>query len=250
MKKILNNKNFKFGIALALVIIVMISLALYVADIKHTFYTKGVQQNANDSLVVTNCNTEITQSFTAVADNLEKVILQFEQLDNQSGGNLVIGIRDQNGNVIKEQEVTRNYIRGNQSFVFKFPKQNESKNQKYELYFKYTDLGEYEQFLVLKLTNKNEHADKLMKKNGEVVNEESIIFTDMYESNARKVIFIVIMGLMIITISIVAWIIFIKKSMKIENIFLLCALSTYIFSFVAMPTFKNHDEYYHWIRAY
>ena len=38
--------------------------------------------------------------------------------------------------------------------------------------------------------------------------------------------------------------------MKIENIFLMVAPLTCIFFLVTMPTFKNHDEYYHWLKAY
>lgn len=250
MRQLLKNKKIKFGVALTIVIIAMVSLALYVADIKNTFYTVGVQQKETGSIEFSDSNIELKQRFTAVADGLERIVIQFDPLDEESGGTVLIGLRDENGNIIKENEITRNYIRGNTGFMFKFPKQKESKNKEYELYFKFYDLGQYKQFISLKVTNQNEHADKVLLKNDVVSNDETLVFTDMYESNVRKKIFAVIMCLMIVCITTVAWLIFLRPNMKIENMFLLIALVTYVFFFVAMPTFKNHDEYYHWLRAY
>jgi len=250
MKELLKNKKIQFGAALALIIFFIIFLALYVANIKNTFYTAGVQQKETGSIIVTSQNTEIVQSFTAVADNLEKIVIQFDELNGQSGGIVLISLQDENGNIIKEQEITRNYIRGNCSFEFKFPKQEQSKNKKYDIHFNFKELGEYSQFLSLKSTDKNEHSDKVMIKDNTVMENEAIIFTDMYKSPVRIRTFGIIVSLMAIFIIIVSWIIFLKPSMKFENMFLLVAIPTYLFFFIAMPTFKNHDEYYHWLRAY
>ena len=78
----------------------------------------------------------------------------------------------------------------------------------------------------------------------------SLIFQDLYKSNIRTTIYSVILIVFVLGIYIVSSIIYYKKGMKIENIFLMVAPLTCIFFLVTMPTFKNHDEYYHWLKAY
>ena len=82
-----------------------------------------------------------------------------------------------------------------------------------------------------------------------------IIF-DMQEEKSfskRKKVFadiLFVLGIMIIGIYIISSIIYYKKNIKVENLFLMIVPFTCIFFLITMPTFKNHDEYYHWLKAY
>ena len=250
MKNLLKNNNLKFGCILVSVMIIMVLIFMYVASIKNVFYTSGEEQDSTGNLICNTENTEYTQWFTAVADNLEKINIEFNTLDEESGGTVLIGIKDENGVTINEKEITRNYLRGKSNFEFEFDKQKKSKGKRYQLYFRFYDLGEYSKFISLKYTDKNEYTDNSLYVNQELKENEAIIFKDMYKSSIRQKLFWTVMIVMITCIMVVSFIIYLKPNMKIENMFLLISIVTYLFFFIAMPTFKNHDEYYHWLRAY
>lgn len=78
----------------------------------------------------------------------------------------------------------------------------------------------------------------------------SLIFQDFYNSNIRVAIFWGAMLLMILGAFIVSSIIYYKKDIKTENLFLMIIPIVCLFFLITMPTFKNHDEYYHWLKAY
>lgn len=72
-----------------------------------------------------------------------------------------------------------------------------------------------------------------------------------YYLNNNKLIFFIV-----ITLAITVYVIFIsiylryRKNIKVENIFLITIPVICLFYIICMPTFKNHDEIYHWYRAY
>lgn len=237
---------------LTMIILLIILLATYTAGIKDKFYTKGETQEATGVVEKIEQGTEIKQSFEAVDNNLEKVMIDFEPYkdDASCGGKVLVGIEDSAGNIIEEKEITRNYIREKTKYTLKFKKQKDSKEKMYTIYIRFNDLAKADKFYTVKKTDANEFTKNKLHINGEEQLNSSLIFQDFYKSNIRVMIFTVILGIMIVGIYIIATIIYNKKDMKVEHIFLMIVPFVCIFFLITMPTFKNHDEYYHWLKAY
>ena len=250
--KINIKKDWKFFSIITIIVILILLMATYTVSIKNKLYTKGVVQNATGVIESVEEGMEILQSFVAVEDNLEKVVLDFEPYKNEGncGGKVIVGIKDNNGNIIQEKEITRNYIRENTQYTLMFKSQKDSKNKQYDIYIKFKDLGKSEKFYTLKMTDKNEFIKNKLYINGEEKENISLIFEDFYKSNIRTCIFYIILLIMILGIYFISIIIYYKKDMKIENIFLMIVPFVCLFFLITMPTFKNHDEYYHWLKAY
>mgnify|MGYP003371431515 CR=1 FL=1 len=245
-------KDGKFFAILIICIILIILLATYTLEIKDKLYTKGEIQKETGVIEQIQEDTEVTQSFVALENNLEKVTLDFESYkdDIKCGGKTTIGIKDSNGKIIKEETISRNYIRENSKYTLKFKKQKDSKDKEYDIYIKFKNLEDSEKFYTLKVTDKNQFMKNKMYINGEEQENTSLIFQDYYKSNIRVIIFTSIMALMIMGVVVISTIIYYKRNIKVENLFLMIVPFVCLFFMITMPTFKNHDEYYHWLKAY
>ena len=245
-------KDWKFLSIITIAILLILLVATYAVSIKNKLYTKGEVQKETGVIEKIEQGTEISQSFVAIDNNLEKIILDFEGYkdDINCGGKAIIGIKDSDGNIIEENEITRNYIRENSKYTLTFKKQKDSKDKQYSVYIKFKDLDKSERFYTLKITNANEFTKNKLYINGEEQNGESLIFQDLYKSNIRTIIFVSVLGIMILGVYIISIIIYCQKDMKVENIFLMIVPFVCLFFLITMPTFKNHDEYYHWLKAY
>lgn len=250
--KINLKKDWKFLSSITIVIILIMLLATYTAEIKNKFNTKGEKQEATGVIENIETGTEITQSFHAIGNNLEKIVLDFEPYkeDTNCGGKVLVGIKDSEGKIIQEKEITRNYVREKTQYILKFQKQKDSAGKQYSIYIKFNDLEEAERFYTLKMTNHNEFAGNQLYINGEEQPNSSLIFQEFNRSNIRVTIFVVVLGIMIVGVYVISYIIYKKKDLKIETIFLMITPFVCLFFLITMPTFKNHDEYFHWVKAY
>lgn len=245
-------KDWKFYGVLTIAVLIIVLIANYSLKIEEKLYTTGEVQEETGTLEEVSTGTEIVQTFVAVDNNLEKVKIDFEPYkeDVNCGGKVTVGIKDADGNVIEEKEILRNYVRETSKYTLEFSKQKDSKDKEYQIFIRFNDLEEADRFYSVKYTDKNEFLKNHLTINGEEMQGASIIFQDLYKSNIRTIIYSVILIVFILGVYIISSIIYYKKGMKIENIFLMIAPLICLFFLVTMPTFKNHDEYYHWIKAY
>ena len=252
MMKINLKKDWKFYGILTIAVLIIVLIANYALAIEEKLYTTGEVQEETGTLEEVTTGTEIVQTFVAVDNNLEKVKIDFEPYkeDANCGGKVTIGIKDANGNVIQENEILRNYVRETSQYTLEFSKQKDSKDKEYQIFIRFNDLEKADKFYSVKYTDKNEFLKNHLTVNGEEMQGSSIIFQDLYKSNIRTIIYSAILSVFIFGVYIVSSIIYYKKGIKIENIFLMIAPLACIFFLVTMPTFKNHDEYYHWLKAY
>ena len=249
-KNIRSNCKFYFILAIAIFIINM--LCSYNLSISNKLYAKGNLQESTGVLENIEEATVVTQTFIAIDDNLEKISIDFEPYKDSInyGGNLILSVENDNGEVLYTNTISRNYIRENSTYLIKFKKQPHSKDKQYKINVKFDDLQDYDAFYTLKYTTQNEFSQNKLFINGNELSNSSLIFQDFYKSPERVYIYYGIMiPLNIIAIA-VSIIIYKKKNIKIENVFLIIAFVVCIFFLISMPTFKNHDEYYHWIKAY
>lgn len=251
LKMHIKKKWTLFGI-LTIVILILLLISTYTISIKNKLYTKGEIQEATGVIENIEQGTEISQKFEAFDDNLEKVVINFEPYkdDQDYGGNVIVGIKDSDGNTIAEEKITRNYVRENPQYTLKFKKQKDSKDKQYDIFIKFDNLDKSKKFYTLNITNNNEFKKNKLYINGEEQVNTSLIFQDFYKSDIRNIIFISVLGLMTLGVYVISFIIYSKKDMKVENIFLIIATFICLFFLLTMPTFKSHDEYYHWLKAY
>ena len=73
---------------------------------------------------------------------------------------------------------------------------------------------------------------------------------EFYKNSTKQIFFLVISSIITIYVIAICTYIYSKKNIKIEKIFLCTVPIICLFYIVCMPTFKNHDELYHWYRAY
>lgn len=252
MEKINIKKDWKFFSVLVVAIILILLVATYTVSIKDKLYTKGQTQEATGVIENVETGTKISQSFIGIDDNLEKVTIDFEPYKNEitTGGQVLLSLKDSENNIIKEQKITRNYVRENTNYEFKFKKQKDSKEKEYTITIEFKDLKEADKFYSVKYTENNEFTRNKLMINGVEKEGASLIFQDFYKSNIRIAIFWGAMLLMIFGVLIVSSIIYYKKDIKTENLFLMIVPIVCLFFLITMPTFKNHDEYYHWLKAY
>ena len=251
MKKIETKKPWIFWTILTITIICILLLANYTASINSKLYTSGIEQKGTGVIENVEVGTKIEQSFIAIDNNLEKITIDFEpykSVENR-GGIVKIEVKDNDGNVIGNKEISRNYVREKTKYELKFKKQKDSKDKEYKIVLEFIDLNGAEQFYSIKYTNNNEFKKNKLIINGQEQSGESIIFKDFYKSSIRTKIWFISLTILTILIYIIAAIIK-KYNLKMENIFLLVAPIICIFFMITMPTFKNHDEYYHWLKAY
>ena len=253
MKKELKfKKNCIFWSIITMAIIIILMQSIHMILINDKLYTSGQMQEPTNIIKETHEGTKISQEFKAIDNNLEKIKLIFEPFKDESqvGGKIKISLLDEEGKLIKEEEIVRNYVRETKEYEFKFPKQKESKNQRYSINIEFVDLEKSEKFYTLAITDTNEFKENKLMINGEEKQNCSLIFKDYYKSNIRIIISSIILVSLTILIYIAIAIIKNKKDIKVENIFLIISLIIGTFFIITMPTFKNHDEYYHWLKAY
>ena len=250
--KINIKNNWKFFALLTIIIFFIVLISTYTVSIKNKLYTSGEIQKETGVIEKINTGTEILQTFIASSNNLSKVILDFEPYKDESncGGNVIVGIKDSTGKILAEKNITRNYIRENSKFTLAFKKQKNSQNKEYTIYIRFNDLDKSEKFYTLKSTDNNQFTKNKLYINGEEQAHTSIIFQDFYKSNIRTIIFTCTLILMIVCVYLISFMIYTKKDIKEEKIFLSIVPLVCLFFLITMPTFKNHDEYYHWLRAY
>lgn len=245
-------KDWKFFTILTLAIILITMVATYSVGIQYKLYKKGDFQDSTGVVENVKQGTEIEEKFIAKENNLQKVLIDFQPYKDSSkcGGKVKIGIKDSEGNIIKEKSIIRNYVREKSVYEFSFKKQKNSKDEQYTIYIKFDDIQKYDNFYTVKMTNANKFEENKLYVDGVEKENSSLIFQPLYKSNKRTMLFNIILILMIIGTYIISTIIYYKNNMKIENIFLMIVPFVAIFFMITMPTFKNHDEYYHWLKAF
>lgn len=248
MEKIKKNLKAYYKYIILLIIFMFISIT--------AIYDFNINKKANNitNLVKSNniigSDKEIGQTFKADRDKLNGVIINFDNKEiGSQNTDVTIGIKSvDTDEVISEKNISDRDLRKGQDYFFHFAAIENSNNEDYYLYIKYNNFNNEENFKVKYSTdsvieNGNMLIDNIMQ-DGDL----SVQFS--YLSVKKLILFYV--GLILINIVMfILGIIFInKKVKKIENVYLILAIFVYTLFLTLMPTFTNHDELYHWYRAY
>ena len=260
MEKI--KQDWKFFLIFFISIIAIIAMAIYALEVSNKLYNTSENIETDNYIKNIKVETIIEQKILSNQNNFERVDIDFEPFKDEYGNfsEVTIGINDENGNLIKEEKISRNYIRENSTYEFKFKKQKNSEGKIYTLYIKYEPQNSNEtvdKFFSVRYKSM-ENTEQISKNHDSLENftvdgqeVKGILGIREYYLNNNKLIFFIV-----ITLAITVYVIFIsiylryRKNIKVENIFLITIPVICLFYIICMPTFKNHDEIYHWYRAY
>lgn len=235
MEKKNKTKTIKFSIIFSILILFVLLLISYTLKCSDKLYNKSSEIVSKGHVENIESNQIIEKEIVGQYNNLKEIDIKFEPFKDEImvGGTAKISLFDEENNLIREQSITRNYIRENNIFRFKFNKQKNSLNKKYYLKIQFTDKKENYKFFSVCMDENN-----------------SIAESELYLNNQRLLFYIVVISLFTIYTIIISFLIFNDKIVKSENIFLATIPVICIFYILCMPTFKNHDELYHWYRSY
>ena len=198
---------------------------------------------------------EIGQSFVSKENNLAKVLVYFDKIINSAnsteiGGNAIIGLKNESGDIVTEKQLTYNYIRTNNVYKFEIPVQENSKNKQYYLYIKFLSLDEKnDKYFSIYYSDTDAYKDGNMYVNN-IKTDGDVYFQELYyDSSVTKVFAIMTIAILIIFgILIIA--IYQDKKISPERVFAYTVPVILVAFLLFMPTLKNHDEIFHWFRIY
>lgn len=231
----MDKKNLKFPIILGIIILLILLMAFYSLKVSDKFYKTSEKVEASDyekNLVV---GKKLEYKIKADENNFARIDIQFEPLKSEKNiaGEVVIGIDDTEGNNITETKITRNYIREKPIYEFEFEKQKNSKDKEYLLWIRFDKIEDGKNFFSVKTDSQG-----------------NIAIQKYYESNAKQLLFTLVTITFCIYVFGICVYIYKKKDLKIEKIFLYTVPVICLFYMFCIPTFKNHDELWHWFKSY
>lgn len=246
------SKKISFYFLLFLSIIVIFLLSLYNLSINNKIYVSGIMQEPTGYLHKISKGTELVQEFEAKNDNLKKITIYFESLKDERGvgGNVVIQVKDDSDKLLKSDIISRNFIRDSGYYSISFDKQTNSRGHKYKIIIRFDDILNYDKFYSVLVTDKNSIETNRLSINGVLSENSSLIFNDYYVSDTRVFLFSSFFTIITLVTLIGCFIIFKNKNIKVEKLYLFVMVIVCLSFLITMPTFKNHDEYYHWLKAY
>lgn len=251
MNKIKENlvKDWKFFAILSLVIAIFLLISFYTLDVSNKLYNATEKVETSDYIENVKTGTLVEQKIIAKSNNLKRINIEFESFKDRYdiGGTVTIGIKDANGDTISTKTITRNYIREYSDYKFEFKRQKDSEGKEYILYFEFDNQEEGKDFFSIKKINDG-NIDG-MTINGEL-QDGRIAIQECYLSTSKQILFILMAVLLSVYAFFICTFIYYKKDIRAEKIFLYTVPVICIFYMISMPTFKNHDEIYHWYRGY
>lgn len=245
-------KDWKFFTILLASMLLMVLFTTYLVSVNNKFYDITYSKPSTGVVEGISTGTVIEQQFMALGDYFEKVILHFEPYadDYSCGGEATIGIKDAEGTILKEEKITRNHIKSSPNYELKFQRQQKSFGKQYTIYIRFDDLKGKEKFYTLAMTNENESQVDKLYYNGEIQENSAIIYQTMYRNQETVSIFWMSLILLLPFTFLLTTILYYQKNKKVETIFLLVVPIISVVFMLAMPTLKNHDEQWHWLKAF
>ena len=117
------------------------------------------------------------------------------------------------------------------------------------MYIKFLDNNQYEAFYTVNYSKEIPNENYILTVNNEKV-DGTLVFSQLYLNQHKTNLYILLNIALVLLVIGISFYIYNKKNIKEENLFLLTVPIICFMFMIAMPTFKNHDELYHWIRSY
>lgn len=250
MKKEKIIKHWKFFTVISIVILAILMMSFYALKVSDKLYKKSEKIQSDSYIENIEQGMIIEQKIIAEENNFNRVDIEFEPFKEKwnIGGEVAISIKDENNIIIDTKHITRNNIREISTYEFQFKKQKESKNKTYTLKIAFKEIEENKEFFSIKIDENAENNNDLTIDG--VVTKGKVCTQQFYLSATRQIIFIIAAIILAIYVFGISTYFYLKREIKPEKIFLWTVPVICIFYMLSMPTIKNHDELYHWYRAY
>ena len=252
-------RDWKFWTVLIVAIIAVLAIAFYKIELTNLTSVVGYNLTENkekydQEYEAKQIGDEVGQIFLAKYNNLNKIYVQFSKLSVRdhywaTGGTATLGIKDMEGNIIYEKNIDRNELSSNTDYMFEFPTIKQSANQHYYMFFICDGLEEGNEFYKISYSNENLYENGDMYINGEKQTGD-ILFQEMYYSVDILKILVMYILMIILILSLISILIYYDKKIDIKKLFWYVIPVLFIAFLILMPTFKNHDEPFHWFRIY
>lgn len=253
-------KNIKILAVVALCILVLISIVYYQFETKDKAYSvaydiEEVKNKYNSEIDNIYDGLEIGQTFISKENSLAKIYINFSKVPNARnnttvGGNVIVGLKDENKNIIAENQISFSHVRTNNNYEFEFPEQKESEGRQYYLYVKFLNLEEeYTKYFSVQYSKEDVYKYGSMYINN-VKTDGDLYFQELYYHSNIKLLFFIISIMISIIFLILIISIYYTKNITAEKLFLYIVPVIMLFGLLLMPTLKSHDEIFHWMRIY
>lgn len=273
------NKNWKFLGGIIVTIILILLMCFYSFGIEEKAYELG-NKHTRDALekdpefnyqeefkdngilkydtMVLEKDSTIVQSFFAKQNNLERIKINFDFLKDKTEikGIIQIVLKNEKEEIITKQEIQKNHIRQDE-YVLVFDQQKDSKGKRYQIEIKLKEQSFDTELLLVYFKDRKEKEGAILKivnqlenETQEEVLEKVLDFQELYKIETRQLFFIGTLVGISILVGILACMIYYHPKMKVEKMFLMIIPIIGILYILTMPTFKNHDELYHWYKSY
>ncbi len=240
-----NTSNKTYFIAIILSLLILFLVAFYNFNIKNIAFEKTTSIESNTP--TSDSISYVSQNFIGSYEDLSKVSIPFKLIgENQSNDTTAsISLIDNSTNtVIHSEDITYIDLKSNPTYLFEFDKIPDSYNKNFTLKISYTSEAPHS---FVPLYGESPDLTFVIDSTS---TQGNIGLTQYYYSDFNFYIFISIAFIAFVLILLISIYILKQQNMKVENIFLFLAIPIYIFFIITMPTFTNHDELYHWFRAY
>lgn len=238
-------KNFKY-ILFILILLMALVLPVYEFQIKNKDYLEvNCFSNENNVKKIEDSNEIVIQEFISTNNNLGMIKIDTEIINiDYTKQKLEIKLKNEKGKIITKKEITVTDLKAKNSYMLNIPVDKKSKNKKYILELKSKDYGKA---FYLKYDNESNIKGSSFKIDNDQ-KDGNLSFSVYYKNNNLK--YFVIIEIALFIIGIISIFIIMRKNLKIEKIYLLSSILIYMLYICFIPTLTNHDELYHWFRAY
>lgn len=247
--------NIKKIIILGFIVLLIIGIAWHEFEIKDRKYKAVYSMNDYKSENIEQIkdldnNTQIEQNFICEYDDLGKIYILLN-LNNTTDNEYytLIKIKNENGDIITEKKVYSETLEKNSLVNVEFPKQKNSKGKEYKICISFNNVqGKSENFSI-NYSNKSILENRQLYINNEKQNG-CIVFQDLYINYNNIIVFIIVIFVILVIMILLAYYIYKQTDLTTEKLYLYIMPIILIMFLIFMPTFKNHDEVFHYTRIY
>lgn len=195
-------------------------------------------------------DTQIEQSFICEYNDLGKIYMLLG-LNNNTNDKcyVLIKIINENGDIIKEKKVYSESLEKNPLVNVDFPKQTDSKGKEYRICISFYNVQEENSDFSMNYSNKNILENRQLYINNEK-KEGSIFFQDLYYNYNNIIVVTIVIIIILVIMILISWCLYKQTDLTTEKLYLYIMPVILVMFLMFMPTFKNHDEVFHYSRIY
>lgn len=251
-------QNEKKKIIILVIILIISLLAIYlIAYHQFLVANKEYHQTISDekmkeinSEYKIKDGTVLEKTFTASKSHLRKIRISFSEDKDILTTTINVNIKLEdlsNNEIVKEENLSYDMLQNDNDYDFVFDTQKESKEKEYKLTIAFNEIGNSN--LSILYSENDLQTENKIKVNGEEV-KGTFAINKYYTASSRILKFNIISLLLSFLIIGLSIIIYTRKNLKPEKLFLYTVPIICLIFLAVMPMYRGHDENRHVLRIY